>query len=314
MMYEMFTGQLPFDAETFMGVLTMHMYDPPPLPSQISPEIAERIGALESVVLRALSKKPELRYQSMAEVRDDVLAVYRGDRRSVALDKTLIAGNATADTLAPPPPPSEPPFEPQQDFDSAAASLLDHSAGELVVPAVPPSASRLRWAVLAATVVIVVGVIALSTGDADSARHDKTKPAAAVAEPKPLVAPVPQDVPTEHETAKPTVVRTIEIGSEPSGAEVFHDGALLGATPLSLPRPTDGALDLQIKLTGFEPLLMRVTSTSPARIVASLNAVTPEKRPVSSKVRPSRPPRSATTPTKVPGASGMRDMVDPWNE
>jgi serine/threonine-protein kinase len=316
MMYEMFTGQLPFDADTFMGVLTMHMYDPPPLPSEISPEIAARIGDLEGVVLRALSKKPELRYQSMAALCDDMRSVHRDGRKARPPEHSYVATNPTADTLPPPPGAVD-------QFDQAAASLLNDPAGapefsdatgSLEAPVVAKSAARMRWAVLAAVVLLVFGVIAFSGDDAasDTAKATPVVAAAPVRTPpdpktRPVVAPILE---------APGVVQSIAVASDPPGAEVFQDGALLGATPLSVPRPTTGTVDMELKLEGYRSSLMRLTSSSPERIMASLERAPTVKRPGVSASRGPRPLVGGVKSTaKKPAASGaLRDMVDPWNE
>lgn len=68
LLYEMLTGRVPFEADTYMGVLTKHMFAQPPKPSEsVAPGI--RLGALEDVVLRALEKEPSARYASMAELK-----------------------------------------------------------------------------------------------------------------------------------------------------------------------------------------------------------------------------------------------------
>jgi serine/threonine protein kinase len=76
-MYEMFTGHVPFEADTYMGVLTQHMFVEPTPPSVAIPELADKLGALEEILLRALTKKPENRYQSMQAVGVDVQRVVR---------------------------------------------------------------------------------------------------------------------------------------------------------------------------------------------------------------------------------------------
>ena len=70
-MYEMFTGRVPFIADTYMGVLTQHMFVKPVPPSQVS-ERARELGALEEVILRSLEKKPEHRYGTMHELAADI--------------------------------------------------------------------------------------------------------------------------------------------------------------------------------------------------------------------------------------------------
>ncbi|MBI2389956.1 MAG: serine/threonine protein kinase [Deltaproteobacteria bacterium] len=70
-MYEMFTGRVPFEADTYMGVLTKHMFEAPVPPSQLAGP-ARELGALEDVTLKALAKRPEDRYASMRELVADL--------------------------------------------------------------------------------------------------------------------------------------------------------------------------------------------------------------------------------------------------
>ncbi|MGZ3477930.1 MAG: protein kinase domain-containing protein, partial [Polyangiales bacterium] len=70
-MYEMFTGRVPFEADTYMGVLTKHMFEAPTPPSQVAGP-ARELGALEDVTLKALAKRPEDRYASMNALVTDL--------------------------------------------------------------------------------------------------------------------------------------------------------------------------------------------------------------------------------------------------
>jgi hypothetical protein len=63
MLFEMFTGRLPFEAAEMMDVAMLHLHQPPPAPRSLRPEINPE---LERVILRALSKKPEDRYPTGA--------------------------------------------------------------------------------------------------------------------------------------------------------------------------------------------------------------------------------------------------------
>ncbi|HZU81537.1 MAG TPA: serine/threonine-protein kinase [Polyangiaceae bacterium] len=70
-MYEMFTGRVPFEADTYMGILTQHMFVQPTPPSQAA-QAPRELGALEDITLRCLSKRPEDRYASMEELASDI--------------------------------------------------------------------------------------------------------------------------------------------------------------------------------------------------------------------------------------------------
>jgi len=61
--YEMLTGYTPFDADTPLAILMKHLNDPLPLPSQVDPSLP---AALEHIVLKALAKDPDDRFQDAA--------------------------------------------------------------------------------------------------------------------------------------------------------------------------------------------------------------------------------------------------------
>ena len=66
-LYEMFAGTVPFLGETFMGVLTQHMFDSPPSMHETNPN-AEFPPGIEPIILRCLQKDPDDRFQSMDEL------------------------------------------------------------------------------------------------------------------------------------------------------------------------------------------------------------------------------------------------------
>ena len=69
MLYEMLTGQLPFEADNAVSVAIMQLQtDPKPL-RELNPSIPE---GLEEITLRAMQKTPERRYQSAAEMLRDI--------------------------------------------------------------------------------------------------------------------------------------------------------------------------------------------------------------------------------------------------
>ena len=60
-LYEMVTGRVPFDADTPFAVIMKHISDPLPMPRSINPDLPE---AVETVILKALAKNPDDRFQS----------------------------------------------------------------------------------------------------------------------------------------------------------------------------------------------------------------------------------------------------------
>ncbi len=63
--YEMITGRKPFEADTPMAVMIMHSRDPLPRPSQFVKNLPENV---EHLLIKALTKKPEDRYQTANEM------------------------------------------------------------------------------------------------------------------------------------------------------------------------------------------------------------------------------------------------------
>lgn len=68
-MYEMLTGQVPFEGETSVSVALKHVNEPPRSMRELRPEISP---ALDEVVMRALCKDPTKRYQTAAEMAADL--------------------------------------------------------------------------------------------------------------------------------------------------------------------------------------------------------------------------------------------------
>jgi len=72
MLYEMVTGQLPFPGEYEHAVLYSILNEEPELPTALQPEVPVE---LEQIILKAITKAPEKRYQRMDEVMADLKLV-----------------------------------------------------------------------------------------------------------------------------------------------------------------------------------------------------------------------------------------------
>ena len=67
LLYQMVTGQLPFSGETPVAVYWKQLQDMPTRPSHINPDVPP---AIEQVIMKALDKKPQRRYQSAKELAE----------------------------------------------------------------------------------------------------------------------------------------------------------------------------------------------------------------------------------------------------
>jgi eukaryotic-like serine/threonine-protein kinase len=74
-LYEMLTGKVPFTGDSAIEIAMKHLNEAPRPPSKIRPEIPEE---LDQVVLRALAKAPEDRYQTAEEFAEDLHRVEAG--------------------------------------------------------------------------------------------------------------------------------------------------------------------------------------------------------------------------------------------
>jgi serine/threonine protein kinase len=88
LLYEMVTSEKPFPGQNITTVIYKIVNEEPVPPRQIDPSIHPGISA---VVMKALAKEPEARYQSCREMLED-LRNYRTIAQSGSPDKTMVAG------------------------------------------------------------------------------------------------------------------------------------------------------------------------------------------------------------------------------
>ncbi|MBU1536287.1 serine/threonine protein kinase, partial [Myxococcota bacterium] len=72
-LYEVLTGVVPFDSESILAVLTMHLAQAPYPPSQL----AAIPDQLEKIILWCLEKQPEKRPSNMAVLEETLLPTLR---------------------------------------------------------------------------------------------------------------------------------------------------------------------------------------------------------------------------------------------
>ncbi len=205
MLYEMAAGDLPFDADNFMGLLTQHMYKvPPPIRGRSLGEGCP--PGLEAVILKCLAKRPEARYGSMEELAGDLKREAQGLRPEALDDDT----QATARIAIP-------------------AEFLERArltAEELAPPAPPPTTPWTKVAGIGLTVGLVVGGLGYTL----TQRSEPTPVAQAASSTAP--APPPQSAPVASTTAVAPVTsaaapvpgkRQVLVHSPIPGAVVYID-------------------------------------------------------------------------------------------
>ena len=95
LLYELLTHQPPFTGDSPVAVAYQHVLEDPTLPSTLNPDIEP---AVEAVVMKAMAKNPGNRYQTAAEMRDDLLRAAAG--RAVRATPILSAADTTLLTPA----------------------------------------------------------------------------------------------------------------------------------------------------------------------------------------------------------------------
>ncbi len=68
-MYEMLTGEVPFDAESSVAIALKHVNEPLPVPREIMPGIPESVNR---IILKATQKDKHFRYKSADSMYDDL--------------------------------------------------------------------------------------------------------------------------------------------------------------------------------------------------------------------------------------------------
>jgi serine/threonine-protein kinase len=183
-LYEMLCGRPPFSGETDMAVALKHVTASPLAPRQVRAGIPR---ALEDVVLRAMAKAPEARYQTAGELQTALLSVDLG------------AQDATNVVVAPAP--------------ARVAPRVDHTPPR----GVPPSfaQSERKWMVPTIAIVAValtlgvVGVLFARSDTGQSLLDDLTtqeEQARAIPTPTPLAFDPPPGSGIEHDDELPFLV------------------------------------------------------------------------------------------------------------
>jgi len=154
-LYEIITGEPPFVGDSPVAVAYQHVREPPVPPSGrhdgISPD-------LDAVVLKALAKNPDNRYQTAAEMRTDLVRVHNGEQ----------------------------PEAPKVMTDAERTSLLSSAAPRtsqpIAVPARPQPAPRFtrrsvrRWSIVVAALAVLTVVVAYAINAINTPTHSVQVP------------------------------------------------------------------------------------------------------------------------------------------
>jgi serine/threonine-protein kinase len=80
-LYQLYTGRMPFVGNTEMELMENILHTEPPVPRSLNPDLRAQ---LEGVLIQALRKKPEGRYDNAGHMRDEVVKLVPGFADNVA--------------------------------------------------------------------------------------------------------------------------------------------------------------------------------------------------------------------------------------
>ena len=168
-MYECFAGSLPFQGESFMGILTQHITTEPEPVAQRAAKAGRALPmGIAEIITRCMQKNPAHRYQTMDELVNALIGVYRtiaGPGMSTYMEAfpvgsaqhlvqpTPMPTGGMAPTYVPPAGGSQPVMIPQYGVPGSGPSAAISASASAVVPV---KKSKLPL-ILALAVVIAAG-------------------------------------------------------------------------------------------------------------------------------------------------------------
>jgi serine/threonine-protein kinase len=296
-MWEMLVGNRLFAGKTDFERLSAVKHGTIPPPSRRRPEIPRE---LDRIVLRALERDLERRYQSAEEIAADLEEFLRaapadpegvrqlivdhfGEESSRGLaivgveaplgsDSAPVVTGSGSDPVqrafTPAAVPIDPSDEMLTEIDPGAASFLPSTAE--IAGERPARAGALLWA--CAGVLLVLAVAAVSWAL-------RAPPGAVAVLPAPAVRSLTDPAPgSAAQAAQPPVggLVRIEVNSEPAGAAVSTSGGLLGTTPLTVSLPASTEVEtLRFEKPGYAPATYEVRPQSAGVVFVELRRTTP---------------------------------------
>ena len=277
MMYEMFTGAVPFTGDTFMAVLSAHLHDAVPPLRQAYPEL-EISPDLEALIVKTLAKNPDDRFRSMQELAAALRATPEGQGARASIPPTQVAAvrvRPVGHPLSSRRPEAQATVAAQTsapgDFDAPApAATRSAATGPLVVPRRSLAPLYLGLGALVAiggvAAALALGMTTRSPITANPQPSSSASPAPCASAPRrptrtpSSVAPVRSaPPPSASTTVQPVSGVRLEVQTEPPGAEVFLDGAqVCDSSPCEVRADRDEAVTLSARkgtLTGAKKVL-----------------------------------------------------------
>jgi serine/threonine-protein kinase len=274
-LYEMITGEVPFRGTNYLGIISQVLTQDVVPPRLLRPDLAIS-EACERVILKAMAKDREERYQSMGELATDLDRLITGDQNvSASVPTSGVAQSGDATTASLPVRRTTTQIRPRR-LPSWLGGLLLGGVGIALFVAV------LRWT--------------RTREELPAMGHDAGMGVLALPATQPASASAP---------ARPTSVR-VRIASDPPGARVEVGGRERGVAPVEVNLPFGTRpLAVRAQLEGYEEASETVIPNRDALIRLALRE---RRKPARPGAR--RPPTSE--PAKAPTGSLHETLPSPY--
>ena len=211
-LYELLTGRKPFQADTTYSVLNQQLTQPPTPPIEVNPAISPELNA---IILRAMQKKPEDRFQNAEEFRSALRGI--SDAQSAPIPQAAPVENVASVATLPPQYSAQAPTGGQPSAGGqqpAFATQPQYAASQpppftpVAMPAPPPVATagprRGLWIGMGVAIALAALVAAGLVLPRVFSTHANPKPAPMVADTATPAVTSPQPATTPSAESNPT--------------------------------------------------------------------------------------------------------------
>jgi len=290
LLFELLTGQVPYNGATHYQIIHQHIHAPPPSLRAIEPQIPPEV---EAIVIQALQKRPEERFQTMDALRTALEGVPGNAIGNVA-DRPPPPPGATVAIAAPVHEVLDEPSERGAARDPTAERLRPHAMADTQQELSPPlsaapaaTAPSSRWVAWSVLGIGVCGVALLGTWLALRPSDPGMAAAVTPGPSEPTLVPPEVAKPSLAESAAPKDAKASPaIPQGPAVLEIPVDGEPQGGEPQG-GEPQGGGVP-----SGDEP----TPATAPGTTGEASVAVPPPEEPA--KVEP--PPKGRTNTKRPP--------------
>jgi serine/threonine protein kinase len=317
-LFQLVTNRVPFEAENFMGVLSLHLTEPPP---EIPPVVFERIGAppaLAQVIDRALHKNRDHRWQTIDDLANAVREVC-GDPIVAATSRST--GNQTAVRAASVTAPEKttqaravtpPPMSPTSPGETRQRTQWTGSLSVPVDESTAPAPKSKLPLILGGIAVVAIAGVAVFFATRGGGKTDDPGPGTGsqlVANPPPtpdaatVTPPPPPQLPEQAE---------ISLDTEPPGADIVDvmTNKVRGQTPYTFKvTGSNTPRQFELKKKGYKSIVIELVPNkdklAPFKetLVKGVGSTTVVRNPGPGSAKDPGPGSAVTRPDPGPGSA-----------